>query len=222
MAQLDVTPTLPENDLADGRMTHPKFGRELLLRDAASRVPNSDEAHCFGAQLGSGALFAGESGATPLGSHVADVVEGCPQKEMVWANARRIVAVMAHMHPGGDGAVVQFPRKAMRTGIQAIMEKQAVSVSAEVALPLPAAFALLHFSPEPSFGADSTELCRTVDAQSSQVHGAQATRLPGLFAAINRTVRLALHRVTSGVARQGVSAPLPLSIVPKGADAWGF
>jgi len=90
----------------DRRPAHPVFPRERGHADPAGRVPGANPGLVGGVQLEVAAL-------APLGVAVTGIIEGRPQKQMIWTDAATVVAVVADLHPVGNWAVRQFPGEAV-------------------------------------------------------------------------------------------------------------
>ena len=146
------------------------------------------------------------------------------------SNAAANPAQVVELQPFGDWPNDSFVGPAMGHGAFMVNEELSVSTGNEVSRPQPTIAqvrsvdgrraTLINSRPEPLFDRDAR--CHTaskgiaVAPPAIVVALTPSTRYFRLFAAINRASRIVMHRVTSGVARQGVLAPLPLSIVPSG------
>jgi hypothetical protein len=88
---------------------------------------------------------------TLLANHVVDVVLTRTKEQMVWVDARRIVAAVAHEHPIRDRTVRHFPANAMGqehpAGPTAATELP-VAVLIAAGGPKPTAARAIHFGPE--------------------------------------------------------------------------
>ena len=89
-----------------------------------------------------------------LAHHVVDVGLRRPQEQVSRIDARRVVAGMAHEHPGRDGSVVKFVGEAMSTdrshsGSVRTAVKEPVALRVEAASPHPAVIRLGNALPEP-------------------------------------------------------------------------
>lgn len=89
-------------------------------------------------------------GAASFTGHVLRVVLGGPNEQMLRPNAWRVVAAVAHEQAGRDGAEVQLPGVAVRSGCLAIPRGElAVPRSIDPGGPKPALAALINLRPEP-------------------------------------------------------------------------
>lgn len=151
-----------------------------------------------------------------FGVHVTDVVALGAKEKMLRSNTAAVVAAVTDKHAGRDRPKMKLPRNAV--GLfrmpPADCMKMAITGRIKSARPFPTPVALLHLRPKTLGQAWSRGVSGTVVSPPLVVHGAPATysRSPG--AVFDRTGRLSGHRgFLRGVTRQGVSAPLPLSIV---------
>lgn len=93
------------------------------------------------------------AGAT-LANHVGHVVPAGSKEEMVGANARGIVAVVADVQPIGDRSLCKCPRNAVGVALTSIPTTKtdaAVAAGVPRTCPLPAGVGLSDLRPESSF-----------------------------------------------------------------------
>jgi hypothetical protein len=92
-------------------------------------------------------------GKPSLRSAVFHVGAAVPDKQVVRSNARRIVAMMQHPHPGRNMAVVKFPRDSMRRSMpfmaNAVDPNHPVSVCVFRPGPFPTTVSLSDLRPKP-------------------------------------------------------------------------
>ena len=116
-----------------------------------------DFPHCIPSEFGIRVPLPRE---TPtLRRHVSRIISGRPQKQMIGANARRIVASMKDQNLTVNRAIVELKRDTMRLGVHRsfIEPKLSVPSGASTSLPLPARITVINsvdFGPEPFFGRD--------------------------------------------------------------------
>lgn len=85
-----------------------------------------------------------------LFDHILGVVFRCPEEEMVWPDAGRVVAAMENQGPGGHFPAVNLPRQPVREAGSTPNDLQAsVPLSVSGPGPFPATVRLFHLPPEP-------------------------------------------------------------------------
>ncbi len=90
-------------------------------------------------------------GQPSFGNCVVGVVGRRTEKQVCRIDAGRIVAVVAHKHPGRNGAIRQLPGDAMGSPLGSINRNPAVAVLVAGPRPQPATGRLLNPTPEPLF-----------------------------------------------------------------------
>lgn len=92
--------------------SHAELVSKALLRDAASGVALADRHHSRRCEFGVWEAYAFD--VAPLAPHVSEVICARSKKQVLWINARWVVAAMAHVQAICNWAVMKFPREAMR------------------------------------------------------------------------------------------------------------
>ena len=86
--------------------------------------------------------------ATILVDHIALVVRVRAKKEMVRADASRVVAAMADQHSFGDCTMSQRPREPMRFVLDSLVTESSIASRQSSCLPFPATIAFRNLRPE--------------------------------------------------------------------------
>lgn len=107
---LDMPRVLAGNDLSDGPFTDWKQGRHFADRDSPT-VQSAHESHLCFCHLVVGPRFTVRC--AELSPGVSDVVGLRAEEQVIWPNARRIVAAVENEQPIGDRAVGELPRQSM-------------------------------------------------------------------------------------------------------------
>lgn len=147
-----MLPGFAMDQVVYGRRSNAEFLAKLLLGDATCRKAFAYRIHDGFRKLGTR-----HTGATLLAGFchlILHVLSATAQKKVVGANARRVVAVMAGVHPIGDGAVSQQPSGAMGVHLSSVASPKpetTVSLMVRGTLPQPATIALLHLAPKALF-----------------------------------------------------------------------
>lgn len=190
-----MSPKLATDDLADVALgdTDRKADSGLCF----SACPSSPDFQDFGlSQLGRtvvrpASAVGTTSARSSFGVPVGVIVGRSAQPQMVDSHTRWVVAVVKNPKPIRNGAVVQFPRKAMHSSIMGANFHDAVTIFVGSPLPFPAAASLSDFSPEPCFMGDSwgahIGFRRTVASPPVPVGAAQPSGNYGTGTIRNRT-----------------------------------
>lgn len=139
--------------VSNGAKGNAVFGAEL---PRALFAAGSDFLDLLGSKLG-GRMCLARLKAGPiasLGYHICRVVFRIPEKQMVWSDAGRIIAVMADKEPGRYWPTVKFPGDAARSDWRAVSSSAPDSAAAmfvKATFPQPTSVSLLDLFPEPDF-----------------------------------------------------------------------
>lgn len=82
-------------------------------------------------------------------NHVVNVVLDCANEQMIRPNARRVIALMEHLHSIRNWSVVKCPREAVRATIPVLNGELSITRTAAACCPFPAALAEFHVFPKP-------------------------------------------------------------------------
>lgn len=135
-------------NFTDSHLRNAEPLRDVCLRVVPSGVHSADLADRVIRQDRTGMLYPNVS--TALAYTVAVVVLLASKKEVIRANACRIVAVVANALGGSYRAVVEFVGNAVRVERFSVMTQAAITGSCKRANPDPASIGLLDFGPETS------------------------------------------------------------------------
>lgn len=76
--------------------------------------------------------------AASFGPRISNIVTMRPEKQMLWVDARRIVATVTDFHALRDGTVTEYPREAMGEDSSALMRREAITSFSFAGHPQPA------------------------------------------------------------------------------------
>ena len=156
-----------------------------------------------------------------FGDHIVGVGSMVSEEQVVWSDARGVIAPMENQQSSGYWADVKLPRDTMRLFGATTEPEPAVAKFASATLPFPASAGFFNVGEESVFGRERTKrgICGASLFLALVVHVAHAELFTGTGAFVNGTGRLGKHLGFDlrGVMRQGVSAPLPPSIVSERA-----
>jgi hypothetical protein len=91
--------------------------------------------------------------------HVKQIFGLGAEKQVVGPHAPWYITGVANLQPSRNRTVLQFPTKAMRSGVTTVYPERAVTVLSG-ALPKPTVLASLHPSPKAHFRYDHGAYCR--------------------------------------------------------------
>jgi hypothetical protein len=106
-----MSPRFAPNQFTESRLLQAVFLSKLLLRDTACRITLSNLAYLFLSQL-----CATTTLALCCATTLSTKLHFCPiiaKHQVIWVNARGIIANMMNLLTTSNRAVVQFPRSAM-------------------------------------------------------------------------------------------------------------
>src|SRR5215213_6686547 len=134
-------------ELVDGVGVDSVDPRNLYLRDTLSEQ-NADSSHVIYEQLP--AVRSVGRVSPVLGEHIPHVVGTGPNEQMVWPHARPVVAPVADVSTGRDGAVVQDVGEAVGKHLPVCRDSECpVTVPDTTCYPKPASLGFLDLRPEP-------------------------------------------------------------------------
>jgi hypothetical protein len=141
-------PALPADNRLDQLAATSICRGELDLGNSARRIFLSYLSSLCGVQASS--ALARRSGKTmpTLLTHVAGVISGGAQEQMIGPNARRVVTVVKYPMPVGNRASMKFPREAVGHATEALASNLPVSPTSPRARPKPTAIRLFYIAPE--------------------------------------------------------------------------
>jgi hypothetical protein len=113
----------------------------------ASQNPRPDLDNLVSHELGRASFL--PIGLTPFGDLVSGIVTSCSEKQVIRANAWRIVALMQNAKRGGAFSEGQFPRESMGKNFPAVSSaNNTIPIRIRRSGPCPALSASLHTRPE--------------------------------------------------------------------------
>lgn len=126
------------------------FAPKRSMRHAGDGL-RTDCTHIIRGQFSCGGAGTLLNRRTALVSHIAHVVCGCPEEQVIRVDARRIVARMTDKHTGGDWPVGQHPCNPVGKIRLTVETEPSVSVFGlpAGACPCPAVAGLINLRPEP-------------------------------------------------------------------------
>ncbi len=157
-----MRPDFPPQKQADGWVTDSEAASEGKDSEMFKFMGRTNLANKVISQLGVAICFASLSVAlaaqvsaslvlTPLGNHVGRIISFGSEKQMIGADAGRVIAAMANNLPSGYWAEMDFPRNPMGADFDAIRPAAIdppVSKFVLLACPEPAGIALGDMLPE--------------------------------------------------------------------------
>jgi hypothetical protein len=158
MIRLNSRPRPSVNDCGDSADRYAKSIRERLHADDALLVcgPDvSDGIFCEDSHWVVRPTVSRPIGFVPtLGDAVLSVVPVCPKKQMARINTRRVIALVADLHPIRDRAVVQFPRDPVSPNVLPIFPENSVALGHYGTGPEPASVSLADLRSEANIERD--------------------------------------------------------------------
>jgi hypothetical protein len=159
----DVLPGAVRDDRLNHRTTDMKLAGERELRGPAGSKTFTDLTHellaelCAVLPLAAGAplrvqtrpvTIADGNDAASLRVHVVRVIRRRPQEQVRRVHARRVVAVVADVHPIGDRAVREFPGHPVGQALAPVPSETSVPARGGSCAPAPAVAGLVDLVPE--------------------------------------------------------------------------
>lgn len=154
--------TTPRQDMTrDRALANVKLSCQRFLRNTTSGVEIADLLDSSRCKFRLGSVGPAQN-ATPrycsarclpvLRNLICHVRGRSSEKQVIWPNTRRVVAMMADKSTVWDRTVVQFPRQAMCAAIVGLTAQadDPVAVLVPKPRPQPATLRTLHLCPEPS------------------------------------------------------------------------
>lgn len=143
-----VLPGSAVDDRADVASGHAERGGEVGMR-FSERSPFSDGYDDVAGQFATSHYFAAD--VSSLRHRVQDVVGRSSQEQVIWPDARRVVARMTEKQTARDWAAMNLPARPLRIyvpGVATASADSAISIGVAAASPQPATVGLLNLRPE--------------------------------------------------------------------------
>jgi len=195
-----MRPFFPPQDLVNGAFVDGILHGKGFWSSAAIRVALSDQTNICLGQSGGVMGFAARQGrpwATSCLPALADFVSGivgvCSKEKMIRTNTRTIVAPMADKQSTGNGAEVQFPRKAMRGNRITIDLKSFVSTTACGRPVNPTTLGLGHIPTKPLFRQPVASGVRAGTTTEVRSAGLVMARIGAVFSAAMQAIQCRSH-----------------------------
>jgi hypothetical protein len=110
-----MLPTLSSDNISNRYLAYSEYRREFQISHAARSIADANFAHLILGKASPAIALAALTALTtaPFFLFVGHVVGVRAEKQVIWSDARGIIAAVKHMHPIRYQTIGQFPRSAM-------------------------------------------------------------------------------------------------------------